>query len=75
MSGSSAGTMSGPDGIEWREHGVRVLPGSSLDPDTSHTPVMNRAGSNRFARMRAQKPRTVMIPPMGKPARTITANW
>jgi uncharacterized RmlC-like cupin family protein len=40
---------------EWRENGVRVVPGSSLDTNTPQTPGMNRAAAINFARVGAQK--------------------
>jgi len=27
----------------WRDNGVKVIPGNSLDPNTAQTPGMNRA--------------------------------
>jgi uncharacterized RmlC-like cupin family protein len=40
---------------DWRENGVRVVPGSSLDTNTPQTPGMNRAAAINFARVGAQK--------------------
>ena len=39
----------------WRETGVRVIPGGSLDTNTIQTPGMNRAAAIDFARVGAQK--------------------
>ena len=43
------------DTIDWKEHGVKVIPGSSLDTNTPQTPGMNRAAAINFARVGAQK--------------------
>ena len=40
---------------DWRHDGVRVIPSSSLDPNTAQTPGMNRAAAINFARVGAQK--------------------
>ena len=40
---------------DWKEHGVKVIPGDSLDPNTPQTPGMNRAAAIDFARAGAQK--------------------
>src|SRR5512140_2340143 len=39
----------------WREHGVRVVRGSELDPNTPQTPGMNRAAAITHARAGADK--------------------
>ncbi len=39
----------------WRDSGVRVVPGASLDPNTAQTPGMDRAVAIDFARVGAQK--------------------
>ena len=39
----------------WRDHGVRVIPGDQLDPDTAQTPGMSRAAAINNARVGAQK--------------------
>jgi uncharacterized RmlC-like cupin family protein len=39
----------------WRDDGVRVIPGGSLDPNTAQTPGMDRAAAVNFARVGAQK--------------------
>ena len=41
--------------IDWKEHGVKVIPGNSLDTNTAQTPGMNRAAAINFARVGAQK--------------------
>ncbi|MEK1888134.1 MAG: cupin domain-containing protein [Phyllobacterium sp.] len=41
--------------IDWREHGVKVIPGDSLDPNTAQTPGMNRATAIDRARAGAEK--------------------
>jgi uncharacterized RmlC-like cupin family protein len=41
--------------IDWREHGVKVIPGDSLDPNTAQTPGMNRAAAVNRARAGAEK--------------------
>ena len=43
------------DKKDWRQDGVRVIPASSLDPNTAQTPGMNRAAAINFARVGAQK--------------------
>jgi len=40
---------------DWKEHGVKVIPGSQLDTNTPQTPGMNRAAAINFARVGAQK--------------------
>jgi uncharacterized RmlC-like cupin family protein len=39
----------------WREHGVRVVRGCDLDPDTPQTPGMSRAAAVDRARAGAEK--------------------
>jgi hypothetical protein len=39
----------------WHDHGVRVIPGDKLDPDTAQTPGMSRAVATNNARVGAQK--------------------
>lgn len=39
----------------WRDHGVKVIPGNSLDPNTVQTPGMNRAAAISKARAGAEK--------------------
>jgi uncharacterized RmlC-like cupin family protein len=41
--------------IDWREHGVKIIPGDSLDPNTAQTPGMNRAAAINRARAGAEK--------------------
>ena len=41
--------------IDWRIHGVKVVPGDQLDTNTAQTPGMNRAAAINFARVGAQK--------------------
>src|SRR5499425_326151 len=52
----------------WKHDGVRVIPGSSLDPNTPQTPGMNRAAAINLARVGAQKiwAGTVSIKPNAK---------
>src|SRR3982751_3037262 len=42
-------------GVDWKEHGVKVIPGDQLDTNTAQTPGMNRAAAINFARVGAQK--------------------
>ena len=62
MSGDSAGK---PD---WKQHGVKVIPGDQLDPNTAQTPGMSRAAAINLARVGAQKiwAGTVTIHPNAK---------
>ena len=39
----------------WRDNGVKVIPGNSLDPNTAQTPGMNRATAISKARAGAEK--------------------
>ncbi|MFL6930849.1 MAG: mannose-6-phosphate isomerase, partial [Xanthobacteraceae bacterium] len=39
----------------WKHDGVRVIPGSSLDPNTAQTPGMDRKAAINYARVGAQK--------------------
>jgi uncharacterized RmlC-like cupin family protein len=41
--------------VDWKIHGVRVIPGDQLDPSTAQTPGMDRAAAINFARVGAQK--------------------
>ncbi len=41
--------------MDWKEHGVKVIPGSNLDSNTAQTPGMNRAAAINYARVGAQK--------------------
>ena len=40
---------------DWRQEGVKVIPASSLDPNTAQTPGMSRAAAINFARAGAEK--------------------
>ena len=40
---------------DWRENGVKVIPGDSLDPNTASTPGMDRKAAINAARVGAQK--------------------
>jgi uncharacterized RmlC-like cupin family protein len=57
-----------PDTPDWRHHGVRVIPGTQLDPNTPQTPGMHRAAAITYARTGAQKlwAGTVIIHPNAK---------
>src|SRR3954451_8297464 len=44
-----------PGEIDWKIHGVKVIPGNQLDTNTPQTPGMNRAAAINFARVGAQK--------------------
>ncbi len=48
-------TTPNPQSPNWREHGVRVVPGDHLDTNTPQTPGMHRAAAINFARAGAQK--------------------
>lgn len=54
--------------IDWKEHGVKVIPGDRLDPNTAQTPGMDRKSAIDFARVGAQKlwAGTVSIRPNAK---------
>ncbi len=54
--------------IDWKEHGVKVIPGDSLDTNTPQTPGMSRAAAINLARAGAQKiwAGTVRIHPNAK---------
>jgi len=43
------------DAIDWKIHGVKVIPGNQLDHNTPQTPGMSRAAAINFARAGAQK--------------------
>jgi uncharacterized RmlC-like cupin family protein len=53
---------------DWRTHGVRVIKGNQLDPNTAQTPGMKRAAAINAARVGAQKiwAGTVTIDPDAK---------
>ncbi len=44
-----------PGSVDWKNEGVRVIPGDSLDPNTAQTPGMQRAAAINAARVGAQK--------------------
>jgi uncharacterized RmlC-like cupin family protein len=60
--------MSQTEIIDWKNHGVRVIPGDSLDPNTRQTPGMTRAAAINYARVGAQRiwAGTVRIEPNAK---------
>lgn len=39
----------------WREHGVRIVPGNQLDPNTAQTPGMHREAAISRAQVGAEK--------------------
>jgi len=41
--------------VDWKLHGVKVIPASSLDTNTAQTPGMNRAAAINLARVGTQK--------------------
>src|SRR6202048_2403867 len=41
--------------VDWKIHGVKVIPGNQLDPNTAQTPGMDRAAAINLARVGAQK--------------------
>ena len=41
--------------IDWRELGIKIIPGNALDPNTAQTPGMNRATAINHARAGAEK--------------------
>ena len=44
-----------PGTVDWKLHGVKVIPANSLDTNTAQTPGMNRAAAINLARVGAQK--------------------
>jgi uncharacterized RmlC-like cupin family protein len=54
--------------VDWKAHGVKVIPGDKLDPNTAQTPGMQRAAAINLARVGAQKiwAGTVRIDPNAK---------
>jgi uncharacterized RmlC-like cupin family protein len=54
--------------VDWKLHGVKVIPSHQLDPNTAQTPGMSRAAAINFARVGAQKiwAGTVTINPNAK---------
>jgi uncharacterized RmlC-like cupin family protein len=55
-------------GVDWKSHGVKVIPGDRLDPNTAETPGMDRKAAIDLARAGAQKlwAGTVSIQPNAK---------
>jgi uncharacterized RmlC-like cupin family protein len=47
--------MAEAENVDWRTHGVKVIPAGSLDANTAQTPGMNRAAAINYARVGAQK--------------------
>ena len=41
--------------VDWKLHGVKVIPGDKLDSNTAQTPGMHRAAAINLARVGAQK--------------------
>ena len=54
--------------VDWKTHGIKVIPGDQLDPNTAQTPGMDRAAAINFARAGAKKiwAGTVKIHPNAK---------
>jgi uncharacterized RmlC-like cupin family protein len=44
-----------PGDIDWKIHGIKVIPGDQLDPNTAQTPGMERAAAIDLARAGAKK--------------------
>ena len=63
---SDGAAPTGP--VDWKVHGVRVIPADKLDPNTAQSPGMSRAAAINFARVGAQKiwAGTVTIRPNAK---------
>ena len=47
--------MSEHQSVDWKTHGVKVIPANQLDPNTAQTTGMDRAAAINFARVGAQK--------------------
>ena len=47
--------MSEHQSVDWKTHGVKVIPANQLDPNTAQTPGMDRAAAINLARVGAQK--------------------
>ena len=47
--------MSDSKPIDWKLHGVKVIPGNALDPNTAQTAGMSRAAAINYARVGAQR--------------------
>jgi uncharacterized RmlC-like cupin family protein len=60
--------MSKTEPIDWKNNGVRIIPGDSLDSNTPQTAGMTRAAAINYARVGAQKiwAGTVRIEPNAK---------
>jgi len=60
--------MSDTEKIDWKNNGVRIIPGDSLDQNTPQSPGMTRAAAINYARVGAQKiwAGTVRIEPNAK---------
>ena len=60
--------MSDIEKIDWKNDGVRIIPGDSLDQNTPQSPGMTRAAAINYARVGAQKiwAGTVRIEPNAK---------
>ena len=60
--------MSDIEKIDWKNSGVRIIPGDSLDQNTPQSPGMTRAAAINYARVGAQKiwAGTVRIEPNAK---------
>lgn len=54
--------------VDWKNNGIKVIPGDQLDPNTAQTPGMNRAAAITTARAGAKKlwAGTVKIHPNAK---------
>lgn len=54
--------------VDWKNNGVKIIPGDSLDTNTPQTPGMTRAAAVNYARVGAQKiwAGTVRIEPDAK---------
>ena len=55
MSGSDHHHAPASEPVDWKLHGVRVIPGDQLDPNTPQTPGMSRAAAVDRARAGAEK--------------------
>jgi uncharacterized RmlC-like cupin family protein len=60
--------MSEAETVDWKNDGVRIIPGDSLDSNTAQTPGMTRAAAINYARAGARKiwAGTVRIDPNAK---------
>jgi len=63
--------------VDWKIHGVKIIPGDQLDPNTAQTPGMDRAAAINLARVGAQKiwAGTVKIHPNAKTGALIAASF